>query len=105
MPTLNDAPIAVIGLGYVGLPLAVEFGKKRKVVGFDINAARIAELRAGKDNTLEVDAAEMAAAAHLSFTDQLDVPPSSSPSLPQLMSTSVPISPPYSKHPRRSEKF
>lgn len=72
MPTLNDAPIAVVGLGYVGLPLAVEFGKKRKVVGFDINTARIAELRAGKDNTLEVDAAEMAAAAHLSFTDQLD---------------------------------
>ncbi|MEL7803290.1 Vi polysaccharide biosynthesis UDP-N-acetylglucosamine C-6 dehydrogenase TviB [Sulfitobacter pontiacus] len=72
MPTLNDAPIAVIGLGYVGLPLAVEFGKQRKVVGFDINPARIAELRAGKDNTLEVDAAEMAAAAHLSFTDQLD---------------------------------
>lgn len=72
MPTLNDAPIAVIGLGYVGLPLAVEFGKKRKVVGFDINTARIAELRAGKDNTLEVDAAEMAEATHLSFTDQLD---------------------------------
>jgi len=72
MPTLNDAPIAVIGLGYVGLPLAVEFGKNRKVVGFDINTARIAELRAGKDNTLEVDAAEMAEAAHLSFTDQLD---------------------------------
>lgn len=72
MPTLNDAPIAVIGLGYVGLPLAVEFGKKRKVVGFDINTARIAELRAGKDNTLEVDAAEMAEAVHLSFTDQLD---------------------------------
>jgi len=72
MPTLNDAPIAVIGLGYVGLPLAVEFGKKRKVVGFDINTARIAELRAGKDNTLEVNAEEMAEAAHLSFTDQLD---------------------------------
>ena len=72
MPILNDAPIAVIGLGYVGLPLAVEFGKKRKVVGFDINTVRIAELRAGKDNTLEVDAAEMAEAAKLSFTDQLD---------------------------------
>ena len=72
MPTLNDAPIAVIGLGYVGLPLAVEFGKKRKVVGFDINTARIAELRAGKDNTLELDATEMAEAEHLSFTDQLD---------------------------------
>ena len=72
MRTLNDAPIAVIGLGYVGLPLAVEFGKKRKVVGFDINTSRIAELRAGKDSTLEVDAAEMAEAVHLSFTDQLD---------------------------------
>ncbi|MFV8556618.1 Vi polysaccharide biosynthesis UDP-N-acetylglucosamine C-6 dehydrogenase TviB [Sulfitobacter sp. SBS6] len=72
MPTLNDAPIAVIGLGYVGLPLAVEFGKNRKVVGFDINTARIAELRAGKDSTLEVDAAEMADAEHLSYTDQLD---------------------------------
>tara|TARA_R110002072_G_scaffold4347_1_gene30528 strand:+ start:3792 stop:5063 length:1272 start_codon:yes stop_codon:yes gene_type:complete len=72
MPTLNDAPIAVIGLGYVGLPLSVEFGKKRKVVGFDINTVRIAELRAGKDNTLEVDAAEMAEAVHLAFTDQLD---------------------------------
>ena len=72
MPTLNDAPIAVIGLGYVGLPLAVEFGKNRKVVGFDINIARIAELRDGKDNTLEVDAAEMAEATHLSFTDELD---------------------------------
>jgi len=72
MPTLNDAPIAVIGLGYVGLPLAVEFGKKRKVVGFDINTARIAELRDGKDNTLEVNAEEMAEAAHLSFTDQFD---------------------------------
>jgi UDP-N-acetyl-D-glucosamine/UDP-N-acetyl-D-galactosamine dehydrogenase len=69
---LNDAPIAVIGLGYVGLPLAVEFGKQRKVVGFDINTARIAELRAGKDNTLEVNTEEMAEAAHLSFTDQLD---------------------------------
>ena len=72
MPTLNDAPIAVIGLGYVGLPLAVEFGKRRKVVGFDINTARIAELRDGKDNTLEVNAEEMAEAAHLSFTDQFD---------------------------------
>lgn len=72
MPTPNDAPIAVIGLGYVGLPLAVEFGKKRKVVGFDINAARIGELRAGDDNTLEVDAAELVEAKHLSFTDDLN---------------------------------
>lgn len=72
MPSLNVAPIAVIGLGYVGLPLAVEFGKQRKVVGFDINAARIADLRAGKDNTLEVNADELAEAKHLSFTDQLN---------------------------------
>ena len=71
MPTLKDAPIAVIGLGYVGLPLAVEFGKQRKVVGFDINTKRIAELRAGKDNTLEVASEEIAVAKHLSFTDQL----------------------------------
>lgn len=49
-----NAKIAVVGLGYVGLPLAVEFGKHRSVVGFDINAARIAELRSGKDSTLEV---------------------------------------------------
>jgi len=71
MPTPNDDPIAVIGLGYVGLPLAVEFGKQRKVVGFDINAARISELRTGEDNTLEVDAAELGEAKHLSFTDDL----------------------------------
>ena len=45
--------IAVIGLGYVGLPLAVEFGKKRAVLGFDINAKRVAELQAGHDHTLE----------------------------------------------------
>ena len=71
MPTLKDAPIAIIGLGYVGLPLAVEFGKQRKVVGFDINTSRIGELRSGQDKTLEVDAVEMAEAKHLSFTDQL----------------------------------
>lgn len=72
MPTPKDAPIAVIGLGYVGLPLAVEFGKQRKVVGFDINAARIDELRAGEDSTLEVDAAELGQAMHLSFTSDLN---------------------------------
>ncbi len=69
MPPLKDASLAVIGLGYVGLPLAVEFGKQRKVVGFDINADRIAELRTGDDNTLEVDAAELGEAQYLSFTD------------------------------------
>ncbi|ULO22244.1 Vi polysaccharide biosynthesis UDP-N-acetylglucosamine C-6 dehydrogenase TviB [Sulfitobacter sp. CB2047] len=64
--------MAVIGLGYVGLPLAVEFGKARSVVGFDINAGRIAELKAGKDSTLEVDADELASAAHLSFTSDIE---------------------------------
>ena len=56
MQSLNDTKIAIIGLGYVGLPLAVEFGKRYDTVGFDINTLRIGELRAGRDNTLEVDA-------------------------------------------------
>ncbi|MEM7176194.1 MAG: Vi polysaccharide biosynthesis UDP-N-acetylglucosamine C-6 dehydrogenase TviB [Pseudomonadota bacterium] len=64
--------IAVIGLGYVGLPLAVEFGKHRPVIGFDINAERIAELNAGRDRTLEVDEGDLSAARHLSFTGDLD---------------------------------
>ena len=51
--------LAIIGLGYVGLPLAVEFGKKRKVVGFDINAKRVAELQAGHDFTLETEPEEL----------------------------------------------
>lgn len=64
--------IAVIGLGYVGLPLAVAFGEKRPVVGFDINAKRIAELKQGEDFTREVSSEELAAASQLSFTDSLD---------------------------------
>jgi UDP-N-acetyl-D-glucosamine/UDP-N-acetyl-D-galactosamine dehydrogenase len=68
---LAGAKIAVIGLGYVGLPLAVEFGKKQSVVGFDINARRIAELRAGRDFTLEVDAQELASAVQLSFSSDV----------------------------------
>ena len=54
-PSKEDTRIAVVGLGYVGLPLAVEFGKQYGTVGFDINEARIAELRAGRDSTLEVE--------------------------------------------------
>ena len=51
--------LAIIGLGYVGLPLAAEFGKHRPVLGFDINAARVAELQAGQDHTLEVSPEEL----------------------------------------------
>jgi UDP-N-acetyl-D-galactosamine dehydrogenase len=64
---LDNAKIAIIGLGYVGLPLAVEFGKKRPVLGFDINAARIAELQSGQDHTLEVSPEELKTASHLTF--------------------------------------
>jgi UDP-N-acetyl-D-galactosamine dehydrogenase len=60
--------IAIIGLGYVGLPLAVEFGKIRPVIGFDINQTRIYALREGRDSTLEVSEDELREATHLSFT-------------------------------------
>lgn len=63
-----DRTIAVIGLGYVGLPLAVEFGKHRPVIGFDIKPDRIAELRAGRDQTREVSPEELAEARHLTLT-------------------------------------
>ncbi len=71
MKTASQIRMAVVGLGYVGLPLAVEFGKRREIVGFDINSKRIAALRAGSDATLEVDAAELAEARGLSFTTDL----------------------------------
>lgn len=60
--------LAIVGLGYVGLPLAVEFGKKRPVVGFDINAKRIAELQSGKDHTLETEPQELSDARFLTFS-------------------------------------
>jgi UDP-N-acetyl-D-galactosamine dehydrogenase len=70
----KDSTLAIIGLGYVGLPLAVEFGKKRRVVGFDINVKRIAELCAGIDRTLETEPEELRAATLLSFsTNQGDL--------------------------------
>ena len=72
MRNLESSKIAIVGLGYVGLPLAVEFGKHYDTVGFDINATRIDELRTGRDNTLEVDAAELAMAARLRFSASLD---------------------------------
>lgn len=65
---IDEVKLAVVGLGYVGLPLAVEFGKKRPVIGFDINVERIQALQAGHDHTLEVDDAELAQAKHLTYT-------------------------------------
>ena len=65
-------PVAIIGLGYVGLPLAVEFGKKRQVIGFDINAKRITELQGGQDHTLETTPEELKAATQLAFTSHVD---------------------------------
>ena len=65
---LSDATIAVIGLGYVGLPLAMEFARTRPVVGFDVKTERIDELRRGIDSTREVDAADFEAATNLTFT-------------------------------------
>lgn len=71
MLNLEDTKIAIIGLGYVGLPLAVEFGKKYPTTGFDINSQRIAELQSGHDSTLEVDADELASAGLLQYTDAI----------------------------------
>ena len=66
--SLDNAKVAVIGLGYVGLPLAVEFGKQFPTLGFDINTARIAELQTGFDRTLETTAEELVHAQHLLYT-------------------------------------
>jgi len=68
---IENARIAVVGLGYVGLPLAVEFGKQYNTVGFDIHRARVDELRAGHDSTLEVEPELLASATRLTFTAQL----------------------------------
>ncbi len=72
MLQLAELKIAIIGLGYVGLPLAVEFGKKVPVVGFDIHQKRIDELTSGHDHTLEVSPEELAQAAQLSYTANLE---------------------------------
>ena len=68
----KDTRIAVIGLGYVGLPLAVEFGKRYLTIGFDVNRSRINALISGNDSTLEVDTAELESATHLSYTTDVD---------------------------------
>ena len=72
MLQLSDLKIAIIGLGYVGLPLAVEFGKQLPVVGFDIQQKRIQELQSGQDHTLEVSPEELKQAIHLSYSANLD---------------------------------
>jgi UDP-N-acetyl-D-galactosamine dehydrogenase len=69
---LNDMRIAVVGLGYVGLPLAVEFGKRRSVVGFDINISRIQELENHQDRTLETTKKELKDAIYLSYSSSLE---------------------------------
>ena len=69
---MKNQKIALIGLGYVGLPLAVEFGKKRTVIGFDINQSRVDELKKGMDATLETTKQELEDAVYLSYTTNLD---------------------------------
>lgn len=71
LPGIDQVKLVVIGLGYVGLPLAVEFGKQHQTIGFDINCGRIAELAAGNDATLEVSDEELREASRLAFTADL----------------------------------
>jgi UDP-N-acetyl-D-galactosamine dehydrogenase len=71
IPEIRKCRIGIVGLGYVGLPLAVEFGKHYETVGFDVKAERIAQLRRGRDVTLEVTGAELKAARRLTFTTDL----------------------------------
>ena len=69
----SDIKLAIIGLGYVGLPLAVEFAKKYKVIGFDINQNRIEELEKNNDSTLEIkDESILAVRDNLNFTSNID---------------------------------
>lgn len=72
MLNIDNIKIAVIGLGYVGLPLAVEFGKNHSVIGFDINAERISALNTGIDHTLEVGEEELAEATHLRYSSDIN---------------------------------
>ena len=67
----SDLTLGIIGLGYVGLPLAVEFGRKRSVIGFDTNQKRINELKSGQDSTNEVTSEELSAAKHLKFSARI----------------------------------
>ena len=69
---MKNKKIALVGLGYVGLPLAVEFGKKREVIGFDINQSRVNDLKNSIDTTLETTVQELKDAIHLSYTTNLE---------------------------------
>ena len=69
---LENITIAIVGLGYVGLPLAIEFGKKYPVIGYDVNENRISQLTDGFDSTLEVESDQLAAVTHLSFSSEIN---------------------------------
>ena len=69
---IKDSTIGIIGLGYVGLPLAVEFGKKYKTLGFDINTLRINELSSGVDTTLECSTEELASSKMLAYSANIE---------------------------------
>ena len=70
MISLEQAKLGIIGPGYVGLPLAVEFGKRFATLGFDIDARRVADLKAGDDDTREAERAQLEQAVQLGFTDR-----------------------------------
>ena len=72
MKSLQQSTVAIIGLGYVGLPLAVEFGKYLPTIGYDINATRISELQSGQDHTLEVTPTDLQAAKQLHYSSHLN---------------------------------
>jgi UDP-N-acetyl-D-galactosamine dehydrogenase len=72
LPDPQTTCIALVGLGYVGLPLAVEFGKEHETFGYDINTERVAALQAGRDSTLEVESGDLAAARKLRFTSEIE---------------------------------
>src|ERR1017187_2695570 len=71
MFNLRKCRVGIVGLGYVGLPLAVEFGKHFETVGFDVNPERIRELKAGRDSTREASPEELRSASRLQFTTRL----------------------------------
>lgn len=71
MKNFQNIKLAIIGLGYVGLPLAVEFGKNYPILGFDINTIRLGQLRQGHNATLKMDDQELAVAMHPSYSSKI----------------------------------